>query len=230
MITIRKSNDRGHFDHGWLDTRHTFSFAGYQDPRHMGFRKLRVINEDRVVPGAGFPTHGHQDMEILTWVLDGALEHADSMGNGSKIGAGEMQRMSAGSGVTHSEYNASKESPVHFMQIWVLPANQGTEPGYEQRRFDPAEGKLTLLASGRPGDDAVTVDQDVRVYAARLQPAQEVEVSLDTGRAAWVQVTRGRIRLDGEELEAGDGAAVEVLSSFKLTGLEAGEALVFDLG
>ena len=211
MLTIRGAGARGHADHGWLDTRHTFSFADYHDPAHMGFRSLRVINEDRVQPGAGFPTHGHRDMEILTWVLAGALEHRDSLGTGSVIRPGDAQRMSAGTGVMHSEYNASATEPVHFLQVWILPERRGLAPGYEQRHFAAGErrGHLRLIASREAG--------------------QAVTHGLAAGRHAWVQVARGALTLNGRALEAGDGAAVSDEPALTLVAREPAEVLVFDL-
>lgn len=231
MITLRKAEDRGHFDHGWLDTRHTFSFAGYQDPRHMGFRNLRVINEDRVQPDQGFGTHGHQDMEILSYVLEGALQHKDSMGNGTVIRPGEVQRMSAGSGVRHSEFNASSSEPVHFLQIWLLPGRAGIQPGYEQKAFPLAaqEGRLLLVAAPDGAQGSVTVHTDARVYAGWLAAGQATELALEPGRHAWVHLARGQARVNGHELSAGDGAALSGEAAVRLEGLEGAEVLVFDL-
>jgi hypothetical protein len=231
MITIRKAEERGHADHGWLDTRHTFSFAGYHDVNHMGFRGLRVINEDRVQPGQGFGTHGHQDMEIISYVLEGALQHRDSMGTGTVIRPGEVQRMSAGTGVRHSEFNASSSELVHFLQIWLLPSRPGIEPGYEQKAFSPQqkEGRLCLVASpdGRAG--SVTVHSDALVYAGVFGPGASAELPLGQGRHAWVQLVRGKARVDGQLLEAGDGAALDELPAVRIEGVEASEVLVFDL-
>src|SRR5207247_2933582 len=198
MIAVRPSAERGRSELGWLSSRHTFSFADYLDPRHMGFRSLRVINEDRVQPGAGFPTHGHRDMEIVTYVVAGALEHKDSLGTGSVIRPGEVQRMTAGTGVTHSEYNPSRIEPVHFLQIWLLPERQGLTPGYEQQAFSAAEmqGRLRLVASRDGRDGSVTVHQDARILAARLAPGDELVHSLAPSRHAWVQVVRGALALD----------------------------------
>jgi hypothetical protein len=231
MITVRRSQDRGHYDHGWLDTRHTFSFAEYHDPRHMGFRVLRVINEDRVRPGQGFGTHPHRDMEIVSYVLSGALEHRDSMGNGSTIRPGEVQRMSAGTGVLHSEFNPSASEPVHFLQIWILPERAGLAPGYEQKRF-PAEekrGRLRLLASPDGRDGSVTIHQDARILAAALEDGEEVRHALAPGRHAWVQVTRGEVELAGERLAAGDGAALSGEAAASIRGRSTAEVLLFDL-
>src|SRR3989449_2195011 len=232
MITIRKAEDRGHFDFGWLDTYHTFSFGEYYDPEFMGFRSLRVINEDRVAPRNGFPTHGHRDMEIITYVLEGELEHRDSMGNGSVIRPGEVQRMTAGTGVTHSEYNPSRIEPVHFLQVWILPERQGLAPGYEQRTFPAAEmqGRPRVVASRDGRDGSLTVHQDAGILAARLAPGDEIVHSLSPGRHAWVQVVRGALALDGIALAAGDGAAVSDESRLLLAARAPSELLLFDLG
>jgi quercetin 2,3-dioxygenase len=231
MISIRRSSERGHFDHGWLDTRHTFSFADYHDPKFMGFRALRVINEDRVQPGQGFGTHPHRDMEIVSYVLAGALDHRDSMGTGSTIRPGEVQRMSAGTGVQHSEFNHSQQEPVHFLQIWILPERRGLPPGYEQKRF-PAEerrGRLRLVASPDGGDGSITVHQDARLYAALLAPGEEVRQAIGDGRQAWLQVARGEVELNGQRLAAGDGAAVSGEPTLSLRGRSDAEVLLFDL-
>ncbi len=229
MISIRHAAERGHFNHGWLDTWHTFSFADYYDPAHMGFSVLRVINEDFVAPGKGFPTHGHRDMEIITWILEGALEHKDSLGSGSVIRPGDAQRMSAGTGIRHSEFNPSKDTQVHLLQIWLLPNKQGISPGYEQTRFDDAAlaDRLRLIASPDGHEGSVTIHQDARVYAARLN-GTEVAHALAPKRRAWVQVARGSIALNGQPLAAGDGAAVENETTLQLTGRSA-EFLLFDL-
>ncbi|HTN51439.1 MAG TPA: pirin family protein [Anaeromyxobacter sp.] len=233
MITVRKAAERGHFNHGWLDTRHTFSFADYHDPAQMGFRALRVINEDRVRPGEGFGTHGHRDMEILSYVLSGALAHEDSTGGGGTLRPGEVQRMSAGTGVMHSEFNASDEEPVHFLQIWILPDRTGHRPSYEQRAYPEAErrGKLRLVASPDGADGSTRLHGDVRVHATLLAPGVEVRHALATGRHAWIQVARGELALNGVALAAGDGAAVSDESAIALVGRGAGEAeaLLFDL-
>lgn len=233
MLTIRRSDERGHFDFGWLDTRHTFSFGEYHDPKYMGFRALRVINEDVVRGGRGFGTHPHRDMEIVTYVLSGALAHQDSMGNGSTIRPGDMQRMSAGTGVTHSERNASSEEPVHLLQIWLLPAQAGTPPSYEQRAFPEAEkrGRLRLVAAADGREGAVTIAQDVALYASVLAPAECVSHELAPARHAWVQVVRGTVTVNGQPLTAGDGAA---LSDERHVSIAAGtdlasEILLFDL-
>jgi redox-sensitive bicupin YhaK (pirin superfamily) len=233
MITIRKAGERGHFDHGWLDTSHTFSFAGYQDPEHMGFRSLRVINEDRVQPGEGFDTHGHRDMEILSYVLSGVLAHRDSSGGGGELRPGEVQRMSAGTGIRHSEFNGSAKEPVHFLQIWLLPDRPGHRPTYEQKAF-PAEerrGRLRLVASPDGAEGSTTIHQDARVYAALLADGQEAELPLAAGRSAWVQVARGEVEVNGRRLAHGDGAAISGEPRLALTGRGAEEAelLVFDL-
>jgi redox-sensitive bicupin YhaK (pirin superfamily) len=232
MIVVRNREDRFHTDAGWLDSRHTFSFGEHYDPRHMGFRALRVINEDRVAPGAGFPTHPHRDMEIVSYVLEGSLEHRDSMGTGSIIKPAEIQRMSAGTGVTHSEYNPSRSEGTHFLQIWIVPERRGLPPSYEQRRIPLEErpGRLTLIASRDGRDGSVTVHQDAAIFAGRLRPGDKVTHELAPGRHAWVQVTRGELRLQGRELRAGDGAAVadEPAIAFEASG--PAEALVFDLG
>jgi len=228
MITIRHRNERGHANYGWLDTYHTFSFDTYYDRTYMGFRSLRVINEDRVAPAKGFGTHPHRDMEIITYVLEGSLQHRDSMGTGSIIWPGEVQRMSAGTGVTHSEFNPSKTEPVHLLQIWILPDVLGIPPSYEQKQFsrDTMSGKLRLIASKNPVDDAVTVHQDIRLLAAVLNE-QSISHELKTGRHAWVQVARGKVQLNGLLLEAGDGAAISEERSVELRG--SGEVLLFDL-
>lgn len=228
MITIRRTGDRGHFDHGWLNTYHTFSFADYYDPRFMGFRDLRVINEDRVKPGVGFGTHAHRDMEIVSYVLEGTLAHRDSMGTGSMIRPGEVQRMSAGTGVTHSEMNPSDEEPVHFLQIWILPERKGITPGYEQKKFEDDErrGTLRLVASRDGRDGSVTIHQDVAIYSTLLDGGA-ITYAFAPNRYGWVQVTRGEIELNGQRLSAGDGAAIENESSLTLGGN--GEVLLFDL-
>jgi redox-sensitive bicupin YhaK (pirin superfamily) len=233
MITVRKSEDRGHFDHGWLDTRHTFSFADYHDDAHMGFRALRVINEDRVTPGEGFGTHGHRDMEIISYVLEGALAHRDSTGGAGVLRPGEVQRMSAGTGVMHSEYNGSRAEPVHFLQIWILPDGPGHRPSYEQKLFpeDERKGKLRLVASPEAAEGSLTIHQDARVYATILGKGEAVRHALAPGRHAWVQVARGEVSVNGRMLQAGDGAALsgEAEAALEGAGPSGGEALVFDL-
>ncbi len=231
MIRIRPGNERGHANHGWLDTYHTFSFADYYDPKHMGFRHLRVINEDRVKPGAGFPTHSHRDMEILTYVLEGALAHKDSMGNGSVIRPGDVQRMSAGTGISHSEYNHSQSEPVHLLQIWIVPERAGLSPSYEQRSIEIGGGPGTwrLIAARGGRDGAVTVHQDVEVLAARLAPGDRVVYQLKPGRHAWLQAARGSLMLGGIPLQAGDGAGVSDEAVVEITANDAAEVLLFDL-
>jgi quercetin 2,3-dioxygenase len=232
MITIRRSQERGGGDHGWLNTRHTFSFDSYYDPRHMHFRALRVINEDVVQPGEGFPTHPHRDMEIITYVLEGALEHKDSLGNGSIIRPGDGQRMSAGSGILHSEANASKTEPVHLLQIWIMPESKGIAPGYEQKAFpeDEKRGKLKLIAAHGGENGAVTVHQDVSLYVSLLDKQQKVEHALSPGRHAWLQVAKGAVELNGARLEQGDGAAITDEQKLSIAGAQNGsEILLFDL-
>jgi redox-sensitive bicupin YhaK (pirin superfamily) len=231
MIQVRKANERGHANHGWLDSHHTFSFADYYDPAHMGFRGLRVINEDRVEPGRGFGTHGHRDMEIISYVLDGVLEHRDSIGTGSVIRPGEVQRMSAGSGVRHSEMNGSKTEPVHFLQIWLLPARAGIEPSYEQRAFSDEErrGKLRLVAAPAGEEGSVTVHADVRLYAGNFDAGELAELPLDAKRHAWVHVARGRVSVNGRPLAAGDAVALSEEPAVRIEGVERSEVLVFDL-
>jgi quercetin 2,3-dioxygenase len=231
MIQIRKSDERGHFHHGWLDTYHTFSFDQYYDPNFMGFRSLRVINEDRVQPGMGFPTHPHRDMEILTYPLEGALQHRDSMGTGSIIRPGELQRMSAGTGITHSELNASRTEPVHLLQIWLWPERKRLKPSYEQKAFPEAErrGRLRLVASQDGRHGSLTVHQDVSLYAGLLEPGQKVTHRLEPGRSAWVQVARGKVHLNGSALEAGDGGAISKQQEIELGSEDAAEILLFDL-
>ncbi len=228
MITIRKGGDRGHFDHGWLDTYHTFSFADYHDPAFMGFRALRVINDDRVQAGRGFGTHGHRDMEIITYVLEGELSHQDSMGTGSVIRPGEVQRMSAGTGVMHSEKNASDEL-VHLLQIWILPERQGITPSYEQKAFPPAERdcRLRLVASRDGRDGSLTIHQDADLYTVTLRDGASVAQDFRPGRYGWVQVARGTVTVNGKPLTAGDGAAIEAESRVTIAG--DGEVLLFDL-
>jgi quercetin 2,3-dioxygenase len=231
MIQVRKSNERGHADHGWLDSHHTFSFADYHDPQNMGFRALRVINEDRVQPAQGFGTHGHRDMEILSYVLEGGLAHKDSTGGGGVIKPGDVQRMSAGTGVLHSEFNASRSEPVHFLQIWIVPGRRGITPGYEQKHFPPEQrqGQLRLIASPDASGGSVTIRQDARVYTTLLGKGQTVSHALAPGRHAWVQVARGQVRLGDVVLSAGDGAAISDERSVTLTGDEPSEVLLFDL-
>ena len=231
MITLRPSRERGHAQHGWLDSHHTFSFSDYHDPKHMGFRALRVINEDRVSPGSGFGTHPHRDMEIITYVLDGALEHKDSMGSGSVIRPGDVQRMTAGTGVTHSEFNHSKTAPVHFLQIWIVPERARLAPSYEEKQFPVADraNRLRLVASPDGRDGAVTVHQDVALYAGVLDAGASVTHTLAPGRHAWVQIARGAVDLGGKHLATGDGAALSDEPSVTLTAGEPSEILLFDL-
>jgi redox-sensitive bicupin YhaK (pirin superfamily) len=233
MITIRPAAERGHAQHGWLDSQHSFSFADYYDPAHMGFRGLRVINEDRVAPNAGFGQHAHRDMEIVSYVLEGALKHGDSLGNGSVIRPGDVQRMSAGTGVTHSEFNASASEPVHFLQIWLLPATLGIAPGYEQKHFPPEQrrGRLRLVASAEGREGSVSIHSDANVYATLLSAGESARLPLAPGRHAWVQVARGELCVQGQVLRAGDGAALSDELELRLEGrdAEAAEALVFDL-
>ncbi|HEX8494306.1 MAG TPA: pirin family protein [Pyrinomonadaceae bacterium] len=231
MITVRRAKDRGHFNFGWLDTYHTFSFGDYYDPRFMGFRDLRVINEDRVHPGRGFPTHGHRDMEIITYILEGSLEHKDSIGTGSVIRPGEVQRMSAGRGVRHSEHNHSESEAVHLLQIWIMPNEEGIEPSYEQKTYADEEkrGRLRLVASPDGSDNSVRIHQETKLYATLLEPGQEVTHQLAPERHAWVQVARGAITLNDSALNQGDGAAVSLEESLKIAGREAAEVLLFDL-
>ena len=231
MLAIRHSQDRGLANFGWLDSRHTFSFGHYYDPNFMGFGPLRVINEDRVQPGRGFDTHGHRDMEIISYVLDGALEHKDSMGNGSVIRPGDVQRMSAGTGVRHSEFNASETEPVHFLQIWILPEKQGLEPGYEQRHFavDDKRGQLRLVGSRDGREGSVTIHQDADLYAMLLGDGDTVTHELAAGRKGWVQIARGSALLDDKQLAAGDGAAVEGPATIRLSGTSQAEILLFDM-
>ncbi|MDH3283673.1 MAG: pirin family protein [Acidobacteriota bacterium] len=231
MIRVRKADDRGHADHGWLDTWHTFSFGRYIDRRHMGFRSLRVINEDFVAPARGFPTHPHENMEILTYVLEGALRHEDSLGNGSLVVPGEVQRMTAGTGVTHSELNASEDDLLHLLQIWLLPEERGLAPGYEQKQFpeDVRRSKLALLASREGRDGSLTVHQDVDLYGSLLDAGNRVRHDAGHGRHAWIQLARGRIELNRVALEAGDGAAVSDESTIDIVAGESSELLLFDL-
>lgn len=232
MITIRKSDERGHFDHGWLDTRHTFSFADYWDPAHVNFRALRVLNEDRVVPAAGFGTHGHSDMEIVSYVLSGRLAHKDSLGTGSTIVPGDVQYMSAGTGVKHSEFNDSTSDPVHFVQIWIVPDRRGYAPRYAQKPFADSEkrGKLRLVASGTGDDGSITIRQDMNLYATILGDESRVSLEIAPGRHLWVQALRGEAEVNGQRLSAGDGLAASDETSFTLRGVGAeAELLVFDL-
>ena len=230
MITIRKAEDRGRADLGWLDSKHSFSFGQYQDPAHMGFESLRVINDDHVAPGGGFDSHPHENMEIISYVLEGSLEHKDSMGNGSVIKPGDVQRMSAGTGVTHSEFNHSKEEGVHFLQIWFLPSANGLEPGYEQKSFsaDEKKAKLKLVASNDGRDGSVSLNQDVDMYITILDEGDSVTHSLNDNRKAWVQVAKGSVSLNGQELRPGDGAAIDG-ENIELSGGSEAEVVIFDM-
>ena len=231
MLTIRKSADRGHANHGWLQSHHTFSFADYHDPAHMGFGPLRVINEDFVAAGQGFGTHGHRDMEIITYVLDGSLEHKDSMGNGSALRYGDVQRMSAGSGVTHSEFNHSQSEALHLLQIWIEPDVRGIDPGYEEKHFDPAakQGRLRLIASPDGRDGSVMIHQDATVHAAILDGNDQTEHPLANGRIAFVHVARGQLVANGIELSAGDALKVTGEAAVNFGQAHAAEILLFDL-
>ena len=231
MIDVRKSADRGHAQHGWLDSFHSFSFADYHDPKHMGFGALRVINEDRVQPGQGFGTHGHRDMEIISYVLSGGLAHRDSMGNGSTIRPGDVQRMSAGTGVMHSEFNASDRDPVHFLQIWIEPARRGVKPGYEEKRFDPEakRGRLRLIASPDGADGSVTINQDARLYAAILDGADAVSHPVAEGRRVYVHVVKGEAQVNGQPLGGGDAIKLVAENQVRIGSAKDAEVLLFDL-
>lgn len=231
MIEIRRSNERGYADHGWLKSFHTFSFANYYDPKHVEFGPLRVINEDRVAPGGGFATHGHSDMEIISYVLDGELAHKDSMGNGSTIVPGDVQRMSAGRGVRHSEFNPSKERLVHFLQIWIQPSERGIDPGYEQKHFSVADkrGKLRLIASPDAAEGSVLIHQNARVYAGLFDGAESAGLNVDAGRQIYVHVARGAVEANGTKLEAGDAVKLVDVSRLDIAKGAAAEVIVFDL-
>jgi redox-sensitive bicupin YhaK (pirin superfamily) len=231
MIRVRKAAERGHFDHGWLDTYHTFSFGRYHDARHMGFRSLRVINEDRVSPGNGFGAHPHQDMEIVTYVLEGGLAHRDSLGTGSVIRPGELQRMTAGTGIVHSEVNPSATEPVHLYQIWLLPERRGLTPGYEQKSFPESErrNRLRVVAAPDGAEGSLAIRQDARIYLATLDEGRRLEHPLAAERHAWLQVLRGAVDLNGQALAAGDGAAVSAETSLDLRAGEPSEVMLFDL-
>jgi len=231
MIELRKSTERGHANHGWLDAWHSFSFAGYHDPEHMGFGPLRVINDDTVSAGAGFGTHGHHDMEIITYVLEGELAHNDSMGNGSVIRPGDVQRMSAGSGVRHSEANPAQDKPVHLLQIWIEPNVFGIPPSYEERHFAPEEkrGRLRLIASDAPHDGAVKIHQDARVYVGLFDGAEAASLPLKAGRRTYVHLASGALKVNGHQLQAGDGLKLSGEATLELGAGEQGEVLVFDL-
>ena len=231
MLEIQRAGERGHTRLDWLDSRHSFSFGDFRDPARMGFRALRVINEDRVAPGRGFHPHSHRDMEIVSYVLDGALEHRDSLGNGSRIRPGDVQRMSAGTGITHSEFNPSGDEPVHFLQIWVLPERDGLAPSYEQRHFaaETRRGVLRLVASPDGREQSVRIQQDVHVFAALLEPGKRVRHPLAAGRHGWVQIASGKVSLGGRLLAAGDGAALSQEPAIELAAEEPSEVLAFDL-
>lgn len=233
MIKVRKSEDRGHANHGWLDSHHTFSFASYHDPEHMGFRSLRVINEDRVAPGRGFGAHGHRDMEILSYVLEGKLGHKDSMGHEEILGPNEIQKMSAGTGVVHSEFNASKTEPVHFMQIWIEPATTGTPSSYQQLAFSADEkvGKWKLLAGPDGGEGVARINQDARLFVSELASAEQISYTLDPARYAWLHLVKGQVTVNGTALQAGDAAAISKEDGLVIAsqGAEPSEVLLFDL-
>ncbi|SEI82609.1 pirin family protein [Paraburkholderia diazotrophica] len=232
MITIRRSDERGHANHGWLDSKHSFSFADYHDPEHMHFGPLRVINEDRIAGGQGFGTHGHRDMEIVTYVLDGALSHRDSMGNGSTIRPGDVQRMSAGTGVMHSEFNASREELLHLLQIWIIPKRAGDQPGYEEKRFSDLDkrGRLRVVVSPDGRDGSVTIHADASIHAGLFDGVERAEHALAAGRQAYVHIARGTLTVNGETLKAGDAAMITDASAITLENGEGAEVLLFDLG
>jgi quercetin 2,3-dioxygenase len=233
MLTVRKSNERGHADHGWLDSHHSFSFANYHDPAHMGYRSLRVINEDRVAEGRGFGAHAHRDMEILSYVLKGKLAHKDSMGHVEELGPNEIQKMSAGSGVVHSEFNGSETEPVHFLQIWIEPKSKGTTPAYEQIKFDAAEklDRFKVLASSKPAEGVATINQDASVAVAELTPGKSLSYKLGDKRHAWLQVIHGEVKVNGTTLSSGDAVAADNESALEITaqGAANSEVLLFDL-
>jgi quercetin 2,3-dioxygenase len=231
MITLRPAHERGHANFGWLDSHHSFSFGSYYDPNHMGFRALRVINEDRVAPTAGFDTHPHHDMEILTYVLSGSLTHRDSMGNTATIGSHEVQRITAGTGIAHSEFNTSDQEPVHFLQIWILPDRKGHKPSYQEAAFptDSLQGQWRLIAAQQPGEGAIQINQDVNLYGASFSPGEQLEFPLSAARHAWLQVAQGQVNLNGHTLEAGDGAAISAETLLKVKADSAAEVLLFDL-
>ena len=231
MFEIRRANERGHANHGWLDSYHSFSFADYHDPKHVHFGALRVINEDRVAGGQGFGTHSHRDMEIISYVLEGGLAHRDSMGNGSTIHPGDVQRMSAGTGVRHSEFNASRTEPVHFLQIWIVPAKEGDRPSYEQKNFAESErqGRLRVVAAPDGRDGSLSIHADAVVYAGIFGAGERAELPFAKGRSAWVHVARGKVRVNGNDLQAGDAVGLSAEAAVKIEGVDAGEVLVFDL-
>jgi redox-sensitive bicupin YhaK (pirin superfamily) len=231
MITIRRSHDRGHADHGWLSSYHTFSFASYHDPQHMGFRSLRVINEDRVAAGQGFGMHGHRDMEIVSYVLGGQLEHKDSMGNGEILKPGEFQRITAGTGILHSEFNPSEDQPTHFYQIWLLPDRKGIQPSYEQRKFDAEarQNRWQLVASPDAQDGSLLIHQDAKIYLAHLSQGAELDYSIPSNRHVWIQVLRGSVSLNGHQLDTSDAAALSDEQQFSLRSESGAEVMLFDL-
>jgi quercetin 2,3-dioxygenase len=231
MFAIRHASERGHANHGWLDSYHTFSFSNYYDPQHMGFSNLRVINDDTVAPGGGFTTHGHKDMEIVSYVLDGALAHKDSMGNGSVIRPGDVQRMSAGTGVTHSEFNASQDEPLHFLQIWLRPNKRGVEAAYDQQHFslEKRRGHLVLFVSPDGRFGSIATHQDALLYGTLLEAGDMLEHRLEPGRRAYIHVARGQVGVNGQTLNQGDGLAVEDQQALRFEGIDAAEILLFDL-
>lgn len=231
MIAVRRSHERGHANRGWLNSYRTFSFADYRDPNQMGFRSLRVMNEDRVAPGQGFGEHPHRDMEILSYVLEGALEHRDSLGNGSVLHAGDFQRITAGTGVQHSEFNPSATEPVHFYQIWLFPSQRGLDPSYEERSFSSSgkRNRLRLVASRDGRDESLTIHQDADVFLSTLDAGASVSLALEPGRHAWVQVARGTVRVGTQELGEGDGAAISELTELRVVAVKPAEVLLFDL-
>lgn len=233
MLTLRKAEDRGKADFGWLDSRHSFSFGEYYDPAFLGFGPLRVINDDRIAPGGGFPTHPHRDMEIVTYVLEGALQHKDSLGTGSVIGAGDVQRMTAGTGIRHSEFNASKTEPVHLLQIWIVPEEDGLQPSYDQKTFDEESkrGRLRLLASRKGRDGSILIHRDVDLFGALLDPGAKIAHEIGPGRIGWIQVARGQVRVNGDILREGDGLALSAPGRIDLAGAGSadGELLLFDM-
>ncbi len=231
MLAVRKAEDRGHANHGWLDSYHTFSFSSYHDPRYMGVSNLRVINEDRVAPGGGFATHGHSDMEIISYVLEGALEHRDSMGNGSVIRPGDVQRMSAGTGVTHSEYNHSSSEPVHFLQIWLQPNAMGVEPAYEQKHYpvEARRGRWALLVSPDGRDGSIATHQDALMFGTLLAPGETLDYRFAADRQGYLQLARGRLRIGEITLQPGDGVRVQKHQLLQIEGIEEAEVLLFDL-
>lgn len=229
MIKIHDRDLRGRTQMGWLDSMHTFSFGSFQDPERMGFKSLRVVNDDRVIPGAGFDTHGHRDMEIISYVLEGALEHKDSLGNGSVIRPGEIQRMSAGTGIQHSEFNHSKEEGVHFLQIWIIPESKGLEPSYEQKAFDPEKGVFKLVGDRQGSENAITIHQDVKMYIGIFDEDQETSYSFEKDRGGFLQVARGHIALNGEPLKEGDGAQIADIDTISLKAMADSEVILFDM-